>query len=144
MNGTNRPKRLLMRSLAAGESDLYQIAAAHKMSLLEMAKWARRPRVMDVLAMLQRFSEQRASLMLADARAQAVESLRRMATADAPKETARRACIDLLKLQLVRGAVVGQERSEAESGADEAAVAELNRAMEAYDTVTPAMEQAEP
>ncbi len=91
--------RQLVESLAAGESDLHALADKQGLSLIDMARWVERPRHAELLRLLENLQNRRMSLLLAAARADAAESLRRMATAESPRETARKACVDLLKLQ---------------------------------------------
>ncbi|MGE3106854.1 MAG: hypothetical protein AB7G11_05015 [Phycisphaerales bacterium] len=94
-----KSRRYLIKALAAGEADLYALARECGLTMIEMAAWAAKPRHQETLGRLERLLERRTSLLLADARAEAAAALRRMALAESPKETARRACIDLLKLQ---------------------------------------------
>ncbi len=130
MSKSSKSKRYMTRSLAAGQTDLHALAREYEMSLIEMAQWVRRPRNAETLMMLEMLLERRASLLLADARAQAADALRRMATADSPKETARRACIDLLKLQLGKEISARRAANDDEAGADDGQAADLNRLMQ--------------
>ena len=141
MNTETKSRRHLIRSLAAGETDLHALAREHGMTLIEMAKWIRLPRHVKALALLEELLERRTSLLIADARSNAAAALRRMATADTPKETARRACLDLLKLHGVRDASNRGTAPEDEGDAhSNAAAAELNRLMN--DMNAPAVDES--
>lgn len=91
----------LQQDLAGGTTDLYELAARHNMTRLDMARWAQKPRHARMLAALERLADRRTSLLLAAARAEAARALLELArTGDSQtKPTAHRTCIDLLKLE---------------------------------------------
>ncbi|MBC7771237.1 MAG: hypothetical protein H7210_01955 [Pyrinomonadaceae bacterium] len=91
--------RQLIESLAKGASDLCALANQQGMSHIDMARWIERPRHAEFLRLLENLQNRRMSLLLAAARADAAQSLREMAVSADVKETARKACVDLLKLQ---------------------------------------------
>lgn len=122
--------RQLIESLAKGESDLHTLASKQGMSLIDMARWVERPRHSELLRLLENLQNRRMSLLLAAARADAAESLRNMAIADAPRETARKACVDLLKLQRDRDPLGGPSADGiGESDPTQDAYSTLNRVL---------------
>lgn len=97
----NRPtKRALaiVEDLSVGEHGLAEIAARHSMNVASLARWAARPRNVLLLEQARDLSVLRATLVAARARTDAALSLRRVALDRDNPETARKACVDLLRL----------------------------------------------
>lgn len=116
MNGSmGRAKyRSMLRELATDAVDLHELAVRHRMTRLEMAKWIGKPRHSAMVEAISRLADRRAALLLALGRAEAARALTDMARGGGHGgETARKACLDLLKL--VPPPVSGGPRAAARS-----------------------------
>lgn len=96
---TRRPS--LLRDLTDGVVDLHDLARRDKVSRLQLARWASKPRHAAALNELARLAEKRTVLILATGRSEAALTLVNIARGQAPevKETSRKACLDLLKFE---------------------------------------------
>ena len=121
-----RVTRKLIQSLAQGEQDLHTLATKHGMSLIEMSRWIDEPRQAKLLDALEQLNDSRTSLLVAAARADAASALRRMATAES-NELARKACVDLLKLQ--RDPAPRADAVAIAAGQGDRAMTDLNRVL---------------
>ncbi|HYE01769.1 MAG TPA: hypothetical protein VD963_00900 [Phycisphaerales bacterium] len=90
--------RRLVAELAAGVTDLAEAARRAGASALELAWWCAGTEAEGVLRELVRAGEQRSALLVAHARAEAAGRLMELARSEEHPETARKACVDLLKL----------------------------------------------
>ena len=85
--------------LALHSGQLWQRAAVMcELSLAEIARWGSTSAGGAAIASLQRLAQARSALAVARAKAEAAQALLELAQDDESKETARKACVDLLKL----------------------------------------------
>lgn len=127
--------RAMRRDLAAGVSDLHELAERHRVTRVQMARWAARPRQSEMIEQLQRLADRRTALLIATSRADAALMLRRIALIEetAAGEVTRKACVDLLKLERLAGSSAAPARAaRAEAPPREFTDAELNEAMYAF------------
>lgn len=102
----------LLVDLCCADSGLGEIAAQHGVSVEGLARWAG-----GRVALLERLRELvvlRGTLRTAWARAEAASSLQRLAMDRSNPETARKACVDLLRLRIDVGEVVRAAGGEVE------------------------------
>jgi len=92
----------VIESLCAEGLTLAQVAEKHGLSLPRLTRWAMEPEAQAMLATLRGLCESRTALVSAQARIDAAHALRRLAMDEESKETARKACVDLLKLEPAR------------------------------------------
>ncbi|QDU72769.1 hypothetical protein [Mucisphaera calidilacus] len=92
--------RALLADLIRAESDWVGIAENHKLSTHELAAWASREDTLRTLGALCSLADLQTQLLLGRCRLMAASRLLTLATAEEPtnSETARKACVDLLKL----------------------------------------------
>jgi len=87
-----------IQALYGGRTDLRRVARDLGLSLVDLAAWARAPAGAAAIASLRRLADHRAALALSRARTDAAKALLRLARDRDAKETARKACVDLLRL----------------------------------------------
>lgn len=93
-----RESAAIIDELARGDHSPAQIAQRHGMTLDQLTRWAARPTTARRLANVRRLADERAALAVSAARVAAAHALRELALSAENPETARRACVDLLKL----------------------------------------------
>ena len=106
--------RGLFDDLAGAEHDVLSLARQHALSFDELVDWACRAKTRRTIAGLCELADAQTQLLLSRYRLVAATRLIAQATADAdtlPPEQVRKACVDLLKIELSRAAELG-------SGAD--------------------------
>jgi hypothetical protein len=91
----------LLRDLSDGVLDLHDLARRDQIPRLKLARWACKPRHAAALDELARLAEKRTSLLLATGRSEAALMLVSIARGQVSdiKETSRKACLDLLKIE---------------------------------------------
>lgn len=94
-------QRRLLDALYEGEADLADLASQEKITLHELAAWAREPRTMDTLDGLCRLNDVRAQLLISRYRTLAAAQLFALTQVEGQHELARKACVDLLRTSLV-------------------------------------------
>ena len=106
--GPTRSRRLV-RDLVAAEHDLIELARRHSLSPDDLAEWVAHPDHQQTLAGLCMLADMQTQILLSRYRLLAAGRLIRLATAEQDsdgasvnKDTARRACVDLLKIDLKR------------------------------------------
>jgi hypothetical protein len=127
--------RAMRRDLAAGVADLHDLAERHKLTRVQLARWAARPRHSAMIDELTRLANKRTSLLIATSRADAASMLRRiiLRQEDDAKEVTRKACLDLLKLDRAISSVPSSPAPGAHApSAERYTEAELDAAMDAY------------
>lgn len=116
----------VVEDLCRDELGLAEVASRHGMTLMQLARWAGRTGNVWLLEALAELTARRSMLLAARARADAALALRRLAVDRKNPETARKACVDLLRMEVDASRVVraasaeGGEREAGES--DEAAL----------------------
>ena len=81
------------------DGDRDAIAARMNLSIEVFAQWAARSDIAALLLQLRRLTDQRAELIVSRARIAAAQALLRIAITPDGKETARKACVDLLNMR---------------------------------------------
>lgn len=94
----DRTVERLLIALHSGQ-DLHRAAVSCDLSLAEIACWGSTSAGGAVIAALQRLAQARSALAVARAKAEAAQALLELAQDEESKETARKACVDLLKLE---------------------------------------------
>ena len=87
----------LLRALHAG-TDLVRAARAHHLSLGDLARWSASGPGAEAIAALRVLAQARSALAVSRARADAARALARLARSADANETARKACVDILRL----------------------------------------------
>jgi len=90
----------LMTLLAEGNHSAVDLAQANDLSLLTLAKWAAQPEHVELLSGLVRLSNVRAQIVLSQYRTSAAAKLIEHAMHGESGEISRKACVDLLKIDL--------------------------------------------
>ncbi|MCA9306752.1 MAG: hypothetical protein R3B46_14415 [Phycisphaerales bacterium] len=93
-----RETEALLEDLARGDQSPGQIAKRHNMTVAQLTRWATSPSAAERIENARRLANERAALAVAVARVAAASALHRWALNTEHPETARRACVDLLKL----------------------------------------------
>jgi hypothetical protein len=101
----------MLEDLLSRTLDLAPIAARHDLDVESLGSWAARPEIAAALERVRRLADQRADLIVSRARTGAAHALLSLATTG-EGETARRACVDLLKLG-GPGAALSEREGEA-------------------------------
>ncbi len=121
--GPTRSKRLI-RDLVAAEHDLIELGQLHRLTPDDLARWIADPTNQQTLAGLCRLADLQTQILLSRYRLLAASRLIRLATGDEGdgeeksggssggscgrgSDVARRACVDLLKLDLKRADLTG-------------------------------------
>jgi len=105
----------LLRALHAGR-DLARVARSHGLSMRELAHWASTGAGAEAISALRALARARAALAVSRARADAARALARLARG--ADDTARKACVDLLRLPDAEPAA--DRRADEDLTADEA------------------------
>lgn len=100
IENNNRRDRLL-QTLYEAQSDLSDLAKSEDMTLAALAAWGNEKLTIDALEGLCRLNDTRAQLLVTRYRTLAAAKLFELAQQDSGGETARKACVDLLKVSLV-------------------------------------------
>ncbi len=110
---TDPTREALLDDLAYARGDLLEIAARHGMTLDALSAWIAEPSNRRCLARLCELADTQTQLLMSRYRVLAASRLIRMATqpGEVSDETARKACVDLLKLEIKRAA--GEATAEA-------------------------------
>ena len=90
----------LVTLLAEGNHSAIDLAREHDLSLLAVAKWAARPENVELLSGLVRLSNVRAQIVLSQYRTSAAAKLIEHAMNGESGDISRKACVDLLKIDL--------------------------------------------
>jgi len=90
----------LMTLLAEGNHSAVDLAQENNLSLLALARWAARPEHVELLTGLVRLSNVRAQIVLSQYRTSAAAKLIEHAMHGETGEISRKACVDLLKIDL--------------------------------------------
>lgn len=131
-NEPNRRREALLADLATGDDAPEAVAERHGMTLRDLAHWATRAPTIEFMRRVRRLTEERASLAIGRARLGAAHALRRLAEDAEHPETARKACVDLLKLDPAPPPVPPQA-GPAPTERDEAGVRRLLDRLDALD-----------
>src|SRR5690625_3306542 len=100
-----RKRARLIRDIFDTAHDVVALAKAHRLSPLDLAAWIDRPENRRCLASLRTLADMQAQWMLSRHRLAAATKLIEQATGDDAEvtaEQARKACVELLKLDLKR------------------------------------------
>ena len=119
----------LMGDLVRAEDDILELARRHRLELGELARWAIEPATRQTVVGLCLLADLQTQLMLSRYRLVAASRLIAQATAEEgtlPAEQVRRACVDLLKIELDRASSVSVDDPDFE---DDPAWASLCQAM---------------
>ncbi|MFN3166029.1 MAG: hypothetical protein ACE37H_03080 [Phycisphaeraceae bacterium] len=120
--------RALLDDLASAEYDVLSLARRHGLSLDALIAWADRPETRRALSGLCVLADAQAQLLLSRYRLAAATRLIAQVTAEAdalPAEQVRKACVDLLKIELSRAtdlSLAGEADEDAEFEALRAAM----------------------
>lgn len=90
----------VLSRLMAGEIDPAELARDVGMSLRELIAWSARPDIATLLAGAIRLSDLRVQMLLCKFRTNAALHLIGIASQKEPSETSRKACVDLLRIEL--------------------------------------------
>ncbi len=117
MKAISRVKtRALLGDLLAARHDLLQLAQMHGVEPEDLATWVAQPGVRKTLSGLCALSDFQTQLLLSQYRRFAATRLLRLATGEDAEvtESARKACVDLLRTELRRVAESGRDALEEE------------------------------
>jgi hypothetical protein len=95
-----RKSKALVRDLLLSERDAIAIGESHNFTLDDLAAWIDHEPNVRLLAALARLGDLQAQLLLSRYRLAAANRLIRLATSEGEGDLARKACVDLLKLDL--------------------------------------------
>jgi hypothetical protein len=97
---SERRERVLLAELIRAETDWVGIAERHRLTTSELAEWAARESTVKRLAALSALADLQTQVLLGRCRLMAASRLLTLASSEesGSAETARRACVDLLKL----------------------------------------------
>lgn len=128
----------LIRDILSSEHDVVQLAAAHQLSPDELAQWVGVAENHQCLTGLCVLADLQTQVLLSRYRLLAATRLIRLATQEdeqASADVARRACVDLLKLDLKRAdaELPSQASEHVDASADD--TASLRKALYGDDTV---------
>lgn len=112
----------LIDDLFDGRPGLRAIAARHGVSLRDLASWMDDPECAASVGALLRLAEARTGMIVGRARSAAAKSLGRLALNHDSPETARKACVDLLKLDGLPAIATPDAGAPGMSEADDAAL----------------------
>lgn len=122
----------LVGALHSDTLGLDELAERHALTLRQLTDLAQRPDAADLLSRTRRLADERADLIISRARTGAAHRLLGLAHDDDNKETARKACVDLLRMRRPEDhagtvdAIPGAGPREIEDDADHAARAALD------------------
>ncbi|MEM9560842.1 MAG: hypothetical protein AAF995_11085 [Planctomycetota bacterium] len=124
-----RPTSALLRELARAEHDVLSLGESHGLPLGELAAWASEPATQRTVAGLCLLADLQTQLLLSRYRLIAATRLVGQATGQddgLSPEQVRKACVDLLKIELDRVASVSLDAAQDQ---DDPALESLKRAM---------------
>lgn len=96
----------LIGGLFSQTSALEDLARTHGLTLRDLLAWAERPDVLALRRSMREVADDRADLIVSRARTLAAHRLTALASGAANDETARKACVDLLRLRAPSGAAL--------------------------------------
>jgi hypothetical protein len=105
-------KHDLLQCVLSGRLDLEEICAAQDVSLEELAKWASLVTTQSRLQALRRLADTRTQFLLSRYRAHAAARLIELTGGEESAETARKACVDLLRLNVTEAEGPDAETTE--------------------------------
>lgn len=120
----------LLRALHAGRT-LDFIARKHNITTCDLARWSATGAGAEAIAALRALASARAAFAVSKARAQAAAALARIARDTDAKETARKACYDLLRLP----EAAADPRASAAADDDDLTPEESRAWLEAFETL---------
>ena len=121
MSEPSIPEDKLIMDLARAEHDILSFAKAHDLSLDDLVDWASEEKTQRTLAGLCVLADAQTQLLLSRYRLVAATRLIGQATAEDENlsaEQVRKACVDLLKTELIRAASLGMEQPESDEAFD--------------------------
>ena len=121
-NKRERAVEQLLSRVYEAEEDPRAMADSLGLSLRELAAWADRPGNAAVLGGLRRLGDTQTQLILSRYRRTAAAKLLALANQEDDAELARKACVDLLKLELIPADAAPREGDEPDEPIDEASV----------------------
>ncbi len=104
-------KRELLRDVLRGRHDLEELCQERKLTLEQLADWAGEAETRSTLASLRRLADLRTQLMISRYRAHAAARLIELSGGEESAETARKACVDLLRVNVAEMETL-EERGE--------------------------------
>ena len=128
---TNRKHAALIRDIFNAEHDVVALASAHELTPDDLAAWAGQATTQRCLSGLCVLADMQTQLLLSRYRLLAATRLINLATAEgeaASDDQARRACVDLLKLDLKRADAAADDAANEAGGGQAREIAAL-RAM---------------
>lgn len=120
-------RELLLRALLKGETDLEALASHLELNLVELATIYGEARTAGALAGLRRLADVQTQLMVSRYRLTAAAKLIALANQDDDAELARKACGDLLKLDLISSEAIANADDSMPIGIDEQSVLDALR-----------------
>ena len=130
--------------LAKSELSLETVAERHGMSVAALASWAARPAAATALRTLRGLVEAQTAARAAFARAEAARALHELVRDGESKETARKACVDLLKLDLDGSRNHPDQHDAADAPPHQEPPDRLRGLLEAFGATRPAATRHEP
>ena len=115
-----RPDDPILDDLLESGGDIGALARRHGMTLVELGEWADSDRTRRTLARLCRLADSHAQVAVSRFRVHAASRLAAHATSaggDLSHEQVRKACVDLLKTQVVPQDVLAQDAAIEDEGA---------------------------
>lgn len=100
MENDNTQLDALLRDLLDARGDLGTLASAHSITLCDLAQWASDENNFHLLDGICRLADMQAQVLMSRYRLAATGRLIQMATEQEPSELSRKACVDLLKLDV--------------------------------------------
>lgn len=95
----------LLHDILEARLEVTQLAQAHHLTVSELASWVRQPEILDCLRGLRQLADTQTQLLASRYRTMAVSQLLKIATVldehDNKPDIARKACVDLLQLNLL-------------------------------------------
>ena len=128
--GDGRGRSDVYDSLRDGVEDLAELGARHGMSPQDLARWAARPRAAAAIQEQRWFAQQRAQLIIANGKAEAARALVQLARSAEHPETARKACIDLLRMEDVIAGGPSDTEQDARAGRADISAGDVRKALE--------------
>jgi|GEM_PF-1894317 len=122
--------RALLDDLASAEHDILSLAQRHGLTLSGLVDWASDPQTRRTVAGLCVLADAQTQLLLSRYRLVAATRLIEQATAGADTlspEQVRKACVDLLKTELSRAAVLDRAEKDSEDAELDALVQAMGR-----------------
>ncbi|MCK4873586.1 MAG: hypothetical protein KAS72_12765 [Phycisphaerales bacterium] len=123
-----RQEQLLV-CILGGRMDLEEICASKRLTLQQLADWGSRDRTQQALDALRRLADVRTQLLICRYRAHAAAKLIELTGDEASLETARKACVDLLRVNVAESVATAppEEQEPIDAEALRAFLSELGR-----------------